>query len=518
MNATAGLAPAMIDGATGPLGASEPKPSAALVWLAAIGGALLLAALFAAHQGTLLRAGVPAVAAAVAFALYLRRPIAYIQFTLWTWFLTPLLRRIIDWRFGFEDQNLVLLAPFLVTAVAGITILREGRRARGMEFTPYLLCGAGILYGFCVGIIRWKLHATVALSLGGVVYGLFLWLAPLVFGLHLHLHWKDYEAQKAAILNSFKWGVLVLGVYGIYQYVRPPAWDCAWLEGIPDGWESSSFGQPFPFEIRVWSTMNSPGVFAGMMLPGLILLNITKTRIKPIIAAAGYGAFLLSLVRTGWLAWIMAMLLLAIVQRSAMLKKFILIVLLLPVCLVPVLLIPQFRQTIEDRATTLTDLSHDGSMNDRKMLYKVVAAQLLDEPAGVGLVNGSTFSVDGMPLDSGIIQTVLMLGFIGTAFYAMGILLSVADMIRRRSWREGRPDEFANALRVLFVVMLLELVGSNIFVNFFGCILWVSYGLWGASRAAVRHASPLLAAQALAAQRFVEARPVSSLNIPARQL
>ncbi|HEY6488954.1 MAG: O-antigen ligase family protein [Terracidiphilus sp.] len=518
MNASAGLERPMIDGATGPVRAGEPKPSAALVWLAAIGGALLLAALFAAHQSTLLRAAVPAVAAVVALTLYLRRPIAYIHFTLWTWFLTPFLRRVIDWRFGFEDQSLVLLAPFLVTAVAGITIMREGRRARGMEFTPYLLCGAGILYGFCVGIIRWKLHASVALSIGGVVYGLFLWLAPVVFGLHLHLHWKEYEAQKAAILTTFKWGVLVLGVYGIYQYVRPPAWDCAWLEGIPGGWESSSFGQPFPFEIRVWSTMNSPGLFAAMMLPGLILLNLTKTRLKPIIAAAGYGAFLLSLVRTGWLAWILAMLLLAVVQRSAMLKKFILFVLLLPICLVPILLVPQFRQTIEDRLDTLTDLSHDGSMNDRKMLYKVVASQLLSDPAGVGLVNGSTFSVDEMPLDSGVIQTVLMLGFIGTAFYAMGILLGVGDMMRRRTRREGRPDEFANALRVLFVVMLLELVGSNVFVNFFGCILWTSYGLWGASRAAVRDTNPLLAAQAIAAQRFMGARSPSPFNISARQL
>jgi hypothetical protein len=518
MTVSADLAARTIEGARRPKQRAPERPSAAIVWLASVGGSLALVALYVVHQSTLLRAAVPAVAAFVALTLYLRRPIAYVHFTLWTWFLTPLLRRIIDWHFSYEDQNLVLLAPFVVSAIAGITIVRERRRIKGTEFTPYLFCAAGIFYGFSVGIIRWKLHASVAVSLGGVVYGLFLWLAPLVFGLHLHLRWGQYEAQKAAILSCFKWGVLLLGVYGVYQYVAPPAWDCAWLEGIPGGWESTSFGKPFPFEIRVWSTMNSPGTFAGMMLPGLVLLTVAKTRLKLVISAVGYAAFLLSQVRTGWLAWILAMFLLATFGRSAALKRFFALLLFLPLCLVPVLLVPQFKQTVEDRVNTLTDLNRDGSMTDRKIMYKVVGGQLLSDPAGVGLVNGSTFGVDEMPLDSGLLQTILMLGFVGGAFFAVGIAISIVDLMRRRGSREGSPDEFANALRVLFLVMLIELIGTNVFVNFFGCILWTSYGLWAASRSYARYANPILQNRATGALRFVTGERSSPLNVPARQI
>jgi hypothetical protein len=482
MSSIASLAPGPASRTFKPAAIMSETQSASPVWVVSIGSALALVALFLAHQGTLLRAAVPMVAAAVALTLYLRRPVAYFHFTLWTWFLTPLLRRIIDWRFGFQDQNLVLLAPFLVTAVAAITVVREFRQAPRSQLAPYLLCCAGIFYGFSVGLIRWFLHNSEAESVGSIVYGLFLWLAPLLFGMHLCLRWQSYEAHRSAILASFKWGVLLLGAYGIYQYVAPPAWDTAWLEGLPGRWETQSFGRPFPYEIRVWSTLNSPGTFAAMMFPGLILLLVTKTRMKALIAAAGFGAFLLSLVRTGWLAWVLAILLLAISQRSGVIRRVSLIILLLPVGLIPILLVPKFQQTIEDRMATMTDLNHDGSLNDREMMYKRVTAEMLSNPSGVGLLNGSTFSVDAMPLDSGFIQTALMLGFVGTAFYASGIVVCLAGMVRRRNLSAGPADEFAGASSVIFVVMLFELVGSNVFVNFFGFTLWIFYGLWSASK------------------------------------
>ena len=134
--------------------------STVLVWLAAVASLLLAIALFAAGQGALLRIAIPAGATITALALYLRRPIGFIHFTLWTWFLTPFVRRLVDWRFGFEDQNLVLLAPFLVTAIAGITLIRERRNVTGSQTAPFYLCMAGVSYGFLVGVIRWRLHAS----------------------------------------------------------------------------------------------------------------------------------------------------------------------------------------------------------------------------------------------------------------------------------------------------------------------------------------------------------------------
>ena len=66
----------------------------------------------------------------------------------------------------------MLLAPFLVTAIAGITLIRERRNVAGSQTAPFFLCMAGVSYGFFVGVIRWRLHASAAESLGAVIYGL----------------------------------------------------------------------------------------------------------------------------------------------------------------------------------------------------------------------------------------------------------------------------------------------------------------------------------------------------------
>jgi hypothetical protein len=463
--------------------------STLLIWLAASASLLLAIALFAAGQSALLRIAIPAGATITALALYLRRPIGFIYFTLWTWFLAPLLRRLVDWRFGFEDRNMVLLAPFLVTAIAGITLVRERRNLAGSQTAPFYLCMAGISYGFLVGVIRWELHASSADSLGTVVYGLFMWLAPLLFGLHLFLRWRDYDEQRQAVVKCFTWAVLLLGAYGIYQYIAAPPWDCAWLEGLPAGYENLSFGRPAPFEIRVWSTSNSAGTFAIIMLAGLILLFGARTRYKFAFVAAGYLSFLLSLVRTDWLAWLIAMILLVSSYRGAPLRRFILGLLVLPVVLLPLMLIPEIAQTVQDRVQSMQDLNGDASFQDRKMMYQHLTSKLLEEPSGLGLLNGD-FKLDGFVLDSGILQTAFMLGLPGAALFGSGVLLACRGMTSRR-FREGAAalSPEAIAYRAIVIATLAKLVGENVFVNVGGTILWICLGLWMGSAYALKEAN-----------------------------
>ena len=52
---------------------------------------------------------------------------------------------------------------------------------------------------------------------------------------------------------------------------------------------AEAFGRPEPFQIRVWSTLNSPGVFGNILVAGLLLLfSVTLAH-----QAAGYGCRLL---------------------------------------------------------------------------------------------------------------------------------------------------------------------------------------------------------------------------------
>jgi hypothetical protein len=479
-----------------PASAAPVRPKCAtLIWFATVASVLLILALAAAGKGEPLRVAIPATATLVGLALYLRRPIGYLHFTLWTWFVTPLIRRLVDWRFGFEDQNMVLLAPFLVTAISGITLLREHRNTKGLNLAPYLLCVAGIIYGFLVGVIRWELHASEASSLGAVVYGLFMWLAPLLFGLHLYLRWRSYEQHKEAVEKSFLWAVLLLGLYGIYQYIFAPPWDCAWLEGLPMGYENSSFGRPFPYEIRVWSTSNSPGTFAAIMFPGLIFLTGISSRNKHFASAIGFAALLLSLVRTAWIAWLLAMILLIVRYKGPALRRSILGLLLLPVCLLPIAFDPQIEQAIVDRVGTTRDLEKDGSYEDRTKMYQIVTGELLDAPSGLGLLNITTVGVDGFALDSGFLQTLLMLGFVGCALFVAGIAASVVTIMRGGRARSREAIGNDSVFRAVFLVSLAELVGTNVFINLSGVVLWICFSLWISVDARIRIADGVACAE-----------------------
>jgi hypothetical protein len=152
------------------------QSSANPVWLAGIGSLLVFFALAAAGQAAILRIAIPACATLTGLAFYFRRPIGYIHFSLWAWFATAFVRRLVDWRFGYQDQSLVLLTPFLVSSIAGLTLARERRNVPGLNLAPFLLSVTGIFYGFIVGIIRWRLDDQSSVTLAANVYGLATWL------------------------------------------------------------------------------------------------------------------------------------------------------------------------------------------------------------------------------------------------------------------------------------------------------------------------------------------------------
>jgi hypothetical protein len=79
------------------------------------------------------------------------------------------------------------------------------------------------------------------------------WLTPILFGFHLFIHWRHYPSYRQNIQRIFLWGVLVMGVYGVLQYLVAPEWDRFWLINV------KAFGSAEPLAIRVFSTVNSPG-------------------------------------------------------------------------------------------------------------------------------------------------------------------------------------------------------------------------------------------------------------------
>ena len=433
---------------------------------AAVSG-LAIAALFLSGKGSLLRVAIPSAAFLVALRLYFRRPGGYLEFTLWTWLLTPLVRRVVDWRVGFADQNLILIAPLLVSGIS-ILDLRARQALKRIRIAPFILCGSAIAYGFVVGM---AMHPSAE-----VIYSLVNWLSPLLLGLHVYMNWEDVETNVAVIQRVALWGLFAISAYGIYQFFKPPAWDTMWLENLPGGLESSTFGRPESQQIRVWSTLNAPGPFATVSVALLFLLIPRRSRLKLPTLAAGLYAIMLSLVRTAWLTGAVGMLWFAMRSNRRLLMK---VVFFLAAILIAVTFLANSSVQIpalQDRIKTLGDLKNDESVKDRTRLYANLTGELLELPVGVGLNNADFYH--GYPLDSGPIRMLLNLGWLGTLLYFIG----VGQIAYALLFRTGIRSPVLNASGTVVITFLLQLFSGLVFISSSGAFFWLAAGLGLACR------------------------------------
>jgi hypothetical protein len=458
----------MIETSTYPALAAREVPARGQASGLGIAGALsvgVIVVLWYLGNGSLLRLAIPAVSLLFALVLYVRQPIVYVQYSLWVWFLAPLVRRIVDFRFGWTDPNFILLSPFLVSAVAGLAFLKKDGKAWRDTPTPFFLCAAAILYGFAVGFLLEHSAETI--------FGLLNWLCPVLFGFHLYVNWPRYQEHSAAILRTFLWAVLILGVYGIYQFLSPGAWDRYWLESVNLTPGGGSFGSPEPLLVRVWSTMNAPGPFANTMMVGLLLLFAVQSPFKLPAAIAGYTSFLLSIVRTAWLSWVVGLVWILKSSKPRVVIRAILSMALLVVCLVPVVSDPQIAPVASDRLKTFKELGSDESFGTRTEMYRVLASDVLENPFGHGLKSNMEVS-HGMAVDSGILITVFSLGWMGSALFAAGI---VSLFLGARTM-SGANDDFLNVAKAGLIAILVQIVGGNIFVNVTGVMFWMFAGMY----------------------------------------
>jgi len=420
--------------------------------------------LWISGQGPVLRVALPAAGAIIGLVLYVMRPISYVQYSLWVWFLTPLVRRVVDWRFGYMDPNVVLLTPFLVAGISALTLIRPNQRLPTKVPTGFVLCGMAIVYGFIVGMV---LHPSAE-----TVFGLMNWLCPLLFGLHLYLNWERYEEYRAAITRTFLWGVLILGLYAIYQFLLPPEWDRYWLVNASFNSLSPSFGQPESLLIRVWSTLNSPGPFANIMMVGLLSLFVIRSPLKAPAFAVGFLSFLLSGVRTAWLSWIVGLIWVLKRTKAQSSVRIILSLMVLLACLLAFANDTTLAPVIVDRLKTFTDLHHDESFGARVEMYRVLVNDAIENPFGHGLKNLET--ARNIPVDSGVLVMLFSLGWLGVGLFAAGIF----TFFFPPKSRQGNGDNFTPVANALMVAFVAQVIGGNIFVNVTGALFWISVAMY----------------------------------------
>jgi O-Antigen ligase len=394
---------------------------------------------------------------------------AYISLTLWIWFLSPLFRRLVDYRSSYVDPSPILLAPLLVTAASAFPVLRKLRSFWKLEYLPYLLALAAILYGLVVGLL---------VSPGAdLLRNALLWCVPLVWGLYLASLDEPAEQIRIVIRTNFRWACLLLGIYGVIQYLATPAWDNEWLAHAIEDRDSTSFGNLALEQVRIWSTLNGPGIFADFQMAFLIIASAESGLIEIVGILFGGLSFLLAQVRAAWIGAVLAIICLIAWQRRRRVK------LASGLSVIALVLagfasLPQFQDTLVSRIQTLGSGEDDGSLQERRATQERLVGTVETHPLGLGLAPRlSAQDTNGYPVDSGIFQVLLALGWPGTLILAGTLAALFSACFKDIS----RVSPLCIGFRALFAAILIQLPFGDMFSAPSGLLLWTAIAMSGLS-------------------------------------
>ena len=399
----------------------------------------------------------------VSWFLYFRYPFLYIGFVWWLTFLTPFVRRLADFKVGiFLDSSTILLAPPLATLIVGHTMYFNLPKSRQQGTVPFVLASASVIYGYFIGLLNPSATFIKAtLSFLG-------WITPIMFGYHLYVNWRRYPEYSQVIQKIFLWGSLIVGIYGIYQYVVAPEWDKLWLVG--SGMNSSA-GSPVPYGMRVWSTLNSPGPFADMMATSLLVLFSCKSPWVAPAAVVGALSFLFSGVRTGWLGWVGGMIFFISSSKAKQQMRLIVVLLIVFLLVTPLATIEPFATNITTRINTLGNIQNDNSAQVRQGIYQRFFNNDIYNLLGDGL--GIHTNVD-----AGILSFILDLGWIGTLPYLGSLVLGGILLFRNL---DKYSDLFINVCCAVLIKSIAFFLAARATAGMHGTIIWMflSMGLAG---------------------------------------
>jgi hypothetical protein len=453
----------------GLIAASRNKRDSVLVGISiglfSLGGMLIL---FWRGHPALVNYAYPAAALGMGLWFYSTRPALYLGFTWWVFFVTPFVRRLVDYWVGyFNPMSPVMLAPYLVAGVSILTVVNAAGKLARRAFLPFLLALLGVLYGYAIGVVK--------VGVMSATFGLLNWLLPVLLAIHVCLLTNLTREHEKVVLSTFSWGVLIMGVYGIWQYTAVPPWDAKWL--LESGmWKT--MGRPEVGGIRVFSTLNSTGPFAFVMTAGLLLLFSGRSMVSWFAAIPGYFSFLFTLVRSAWGGWFVGVAYLAWRSTGTLRKRLLLLLGLTAVLSIPLFVYAPNTDRASNRAETLTNLQDDHSFQSRLGLHIYGAGAFLSTPIGRGIGNYGTAAKlskgEVRSFDSGVFAVLLTLGWFGSLLYVGG----VCWLLFRLLMADGkRAPPFVTTLSAVVFAFMSMMLFLNQLNGVTGVIVWPLLGL-----------------------------------------
>jgi hypothetical protein len=433
---------------------SRETKSSLYIWIV-IGFSFLVLIGCVAGLGKIVNYFFPIAVTIISGFLYSKNPVSYFTFSWWICFLSPFVRRIADFKGSYTNPSPILLAPYLVALVPVLYIFRQLPTIHKQGGQPFILPIAGVLYSFIIAL----LNRPVAVAGQGLID----WIAPVFFGYSMFINWKQFPKIWDSTKSNFTWAALILGIYGVIQYLVAPEWDAYWLINSEFDALAPGFLKPEPLGIRVFSTLNSQEPFAAVIVPTLIVtLNSNLSIVWPSFLA-GTMSLLLSFVRTGVLALVSSLAVLMLGSKFSSNARLLFSGSIIVLCLIPLLSMDEFRDVIYARLETLQDLQNDGSASSRRSAVIYLLDDALSSFIGDG-VGGPTF-------DNALISILMNLGWIGAIPYLSGIILVFVKLFSNNSIAG------ISVIRSVIFSCLIRLPVNSPMLEASGMILWGFMGL-----------------------------------------
>lgn len=426
-----------------------------------------------------MRLAFPALTVLLGVVLFARSKPNYVSLLCWVWFLSPLMRRVIDYRSG-TDATIVLLTPYAVAFVPALSILYDWPQIWNRRAWPLLVMLLAVVYGTIIGLTNF--------SVASVLQIVVIWLSPLTFALFLVRYRADAAAYFASFERSMIAGTAFAGVYGIYQYFTMPAWDALWMKTLGN----TTFGFPTPMQVRVFSVLNAPQILALFVSVGILLAVRSRGWLRFVAVPSGILVLVLSMARTAWVS--LSIGLLYTVWRLPPKQRLQILAIGFSCCIAlgVVLQDPDVNFAVTQRVNTLSNVGGDDSIVTRVQGHLALLENMTRFPFGLGLGGQQTGSDKGpydamlghggkyvMQNDSTLAAFLISLGLFGTLL----AMVSFAAITLRVITFSGAGRQIATPLKAIYIVIATEFLLDNIINGPGAFVTWscvgFSFALWG---------------------------------------
>jgi hypothetical protein len=383
-------------------------------------------------------------------------PTVHVQATLFLFVFAPFLRRIVDLTAGYDTAGIMLVGPLAAMVPPFVDVIAAiDNRAARRHMGPLLAVFVTVIYAALLTIFQ---GSWLDLARDGIK-----WLIPLFYGVVL-MNRADADEVLDGLADAFCIILPIVGIYGIVQYVDPQAWDRYWMENAP----ILSIGEPVPYGVRVFSTMNSPATFATYISIGLLLLWFRRRDwLIQVLSIPAALALFLSLYRTAWVSMAAAMAF-CLLFRSTRRRTIPLVVGVILATIVAATLTP-FGDVITERLATFSEGAQDSSAQERFLEYLTLWNAPMSMLVGVGFMTTDVGVAGAMAIDGMIISCWLSMGIIGGLICLFGLFWAMGAVVYA-AFRDG--DETIVILGALAVYFLVQLPLSGITEGEAGFLFW----------------------------------------------